>query len=124
MFSPEDACSNVHSQCRRMIMVSPEPDFWIHAVSAPFLVFEAQAYSFGRIHQGIEIAKTPKLPVDKAKVKGKEKAKGKEVEDVAYDYHEGSVHDLALRADIMQGYEQFKVSVVVVVDLCCSEQRT
>ena len=29
---PEDACDNVHSQSRRMIMVSPEPGFWIHTV--------------------------------------------------------------------------------------------
>jgi hypothetical protein len=33
MFVPEDACDNVHSQSRRMIMVSPEPAFWIHTVS-------------------------------------------------------------------------------------------
>jgi hypothetical protein len=33
MFAPEDACDNVHSQSRRMFMVSPEPGFWIHAVS-------------------------------------------------------------------------------------------
>ena len=33
MFAPEDPCDNVHSQSRRMLMVSPEPGFWIHAVS-------------------------------------------------------------------------------------------
>ena len=33
MFVPEDTCDNVHSQSRRMLMVSPEPSFWIHAVS-------------------------------------------------------------------------------------------
>jgi hypothetical protein len=33
MFVPEDPCDNVHSQSRRMLMVSPEPGFWIHAVS-------------------------------------------------------------------------------------------
>jgi len=33
MFSPTEACSNIHSQSRRMIMLSPEPDFWIHGVS-------------------------------------------------------------------------------------------
>jgi hypothetical protein len=32
MFVPEDACDNVHSQSRRMLMVSPEPGFWIHTV--------------------------------------------------------------------------------------------
>lgn len=34
MFNGEDVCENVHSQSRRMVMLSPEPDFWIHAVSA------------------------------------------------------------------------------------------
>jgi len=34
IFNADDACNSVHSQSRRMIMVSPEPDFWIHAVSA------------------------------------------------------------------------------------------
>lgn len=33
MFVPEDTCDNVHSQSRRMLMVSPEPGFWVHAVS-------------------------------------------------------------------------------------------
>ena len=33
LFSTDDPCNNVHSQSRRMIMVSPEPNFWIHAVS-------------------------------------------------------------------------------------------
>ena len=33
VFSLVDEGVDVHSQSRRMIMVSPEPDFWIHAVS-------------------------------------------------------------------------------------------
>lgn len=28
-----ETCDNVHSQSKRMVMISPEPDFWIHAVS-------------------------------------------------------------------------------------------
>jgi len=50
--------------------------------------------------------------------KGKGKAgpkatdKGKDGEDnVVYDYHENSVHDLALRAQVLQGYDEFKVRV-------------
>ena len=39
MFVPEDTCDNVHSQSRRMLMVSPEPGFWIHAVSFLILSF-------------------------------------------------------------------------------------
>ena len=35
MFNPGgEPCENVHSQTRRMVMISPEPGFWIHAVSS------------------------------------------------------------------------------------------
>ena len=33
MFSYEAASSNIHSQSRRMVVVCPEPGFFIHAVS-------------------------------------------------------------------------------------------
>jgi hypothetical protein len=42
--------------------------------------------------------------------KGKGKEKSTEI-SVACDYHESSVHDTALKADIMRAYERFKVSV-------------
>ncbi|KAJ6581937.1 hypothetical protein B0H19DRAFT_1217852 [Mycena capillaripes] len=87
MFNADDPCDNVHSQTKRMIMVSPEPDFWIHA--------------------GVEVAKTPRPPVDKSKGKGKEKTKGEQ--SLLYDYHEYSVHDVAVQEDIMRGYEKFKL---------------
>ncbi|KAF7326912.1 hypothetical protein MVEN_02585100 [Mycena venus] len=87
MFNADDACNNVHSQTKRMVMVSPEPDFWIHA--------------------GIEIAKTPRAPTDKSKGKGKDKSKGEQ--PLLYDYHEHSVHDVAVQADIIRGYEKFKL---------------
>ncbi|EPQ56355.1 hypothetical protein GLOTRDRAFT_138110 [Gloeophyllum trabeum ATCC 11539] len=98
MFS-EGVCDNVHSQTRRMVMVSPEPDYWIHAC--------------------FEVAKTPRAPrppstKGKAKAKEKErsqepsKGKGKEPETV-YDYHDSSLHDLALRTHLLRGYELFKV---------------
>ena len=32
MFTPGQGCDNVHSQGKRMISVSPEPDFWMHVV--------------------------------------------------------------------------------------------
>ena len=36
MFNPGgEPCENVHSQTKRMVMISPEPGFWIHAVSSP-----------------------------------------------------------------------------------------
>ncbi|KAH9967124.1 hypothetical protein BC827DRAFT_1171687 [Russula dissimulans] len=94
MFASEDVCDNVHSHSRRMLMVSPEPGFWIHAC--------------------VELAKTPGVPHSskgKGKVGSKAADKGKNGEsNVVYDYHEGSVHDLALRAQVMQGYEEFKLT--------------
>ncbi|KAF8498519.1 hypothetical protein F5888DRAFT_1794065 [Russula emetica] len=94
MFVPEDTCDNVHSQSRRMLMVSPEPGFWIHAC--------------------IELAKTPRAPASgkgKGKAGAKTSDKGKDGEgNIVYDYHEGSVHNLALRAQVLQGYEEFKLT--------------
>ncbi len=61
------------------------------------------------------MAKTPRAPTSG---KGKGKAgvkiadKGKDGEgNIVYDYHEASVHNLALRAQVLQGYEEFKVRV-------------
>lgn len=94
MFVPEDTCDNVHSQSRRMLMVSPEPSFWIHAC--------------------IELAKTPRAPASgkgKGRAGAKTADKSKDGEsNIVYDYHEGSVHDLALRAQVLQGYEEFKLT--------------
>ncbi|KAG1880361.1 hypothetical protein C8R48DRAFT_683684 [Suillus tomentosus] len=97
IFHPTDSCHNVHSQSRRMIMLNPEPDFWIHAA--------------------VELAKTPRtlLPKPKDKGKGNGKGKGKEKEKAStlqpsYDYHEGSFHEYALRAHLLRGYEQFKLT--------------
>ncbi|KAF8074730.1 hypothetical protein FPV67DRAFT_1474742 [Lyophyllum atratum] len=99
LFNGADPCNSVHSQTKRMIMVSPEPDFWIHAA--------------------VEVAKVPRTPVEKSKGKSKDKSKstekGKEKEKESesaplFDYQEGSVHDLALRADLLRGYEQFKLT--------------
>ncbi|KAJ7022121.1 hypothetical protein C8F04DRAFT_1049247 [Mycena alexandri] len=88
MFNADDPCNNVHSQTKRMVMVSPEPDFWIHS--------------------GIEVAKTPRPPAaDKAKGKGKDKAKAEQ--PLLYDYHEYSVHDIAVQEDMLRGYDTFKL---------------
>lgn len=95
MFSPDEACENVHSQSRRMIMFSPEPDFWIHAC--------------------VELAKTPRQAAP-SKVKGKGKAKGQDKDkakakdvEVEYDYHDGSVHDDEIRSQLLRVYEHFKL---------------
>ncbi|KAG6883567.1 hypothetical protein C0992_008446 [Termitomyces sp. T32_za158] len=67
--------------------------------------------------QSVELAKVPRAQLDKGKGKAKNKSKlngkgqDKDLEvGPLYDYQEGSVHDLALRADILRGYEQFKVN--------------
>ncbi|KAK0217860.1 hypothetical protein IW262DRAFT_1390984 [Armillaria fumosa] len=89
MFNPDDPCNNIHSQGRRMVMVSPEPDFWITAC--------------------VELAKTIRTPTV-GRRKGKQKAKtGKDVALVC-DYHDSSVNDISLRSDIRRGYEQFKLT--------------
>lgn len=53
------------------------------------------------------------MPAPSSKSKGKEKniVKGKDKEPVnpIYDYSDASVNDQALQADILRGYEQFKV---------------
>ncbi|KAI0047223.1 hypothetical protein FA95DRAFT_1559283 [Auriscalpium vulgare] len=92
MLAPEDVCENVHSQSRRMVMLSPEPGFWMHAC--------------------VELAKSPRQsPSSKGKKgKDKDKDKGKEPEpEVVYDYHDGSVQDEYLRSHLLRGYEQFKL---------------
>lgn len=42
--------------------------------------------------------------------KDKGKSRGNEASTV-YDYHDGSIYDLALKRRIMNGYEQFKVRI-------------
>ncbi|KAI1793552.1 hypothetical protein LXA43DRAFT_1001272 [Ganoderma leucocontextum] len=97
MFSAGIPCENVHSQGRRMVMLSPEPNFWIHAC--------------------YEVAKTPRShPSNKGKGPPKGKSKGKEKETdqssrttTVYDYLDGSIHDIALRTHFQRGYAEFKL---------------
>ncbi|KAL0960240.1 hypothetical protein HGRIS_011872 [Hohenbuehelia grisea] len=91
MFNSDEDCNNIHSLTRRIVVVSPEPDFWIHAC--------------------VELAKTPKpsRTPDKGKSKHTDKGKGSAQAQVTYDYHDSSVHDLALREDMLRGYEKFKL---------------
>ncbi|TBU44016.1 hypothetical protein BD309DRAFT_893366 [Dichomitus squalens] len=97
MFSAGVPCESVHSQARRMVMFSPEPNFWMHAC--------------------YEVAKTPRPPPrSKGKSVPKGRSKGKETEKqqdsppaIVYDYHDGSLHDLALRTHFQRGYEEFKL---------------
>ena len=63
--------------------------------------------------QAVELAKSPRPVADKGKGKqsSKDKAKEKEREPPAYEYHDGSLHDSALRTHIQRGYEKFKVQI-------------
>ncbi|TFK75038.1 hypothetical protein BDN72DRAFT_892719 [Pluteus cervinus] len=99
MFNSEDLCNSIHSQSRRMVIISPEPNYYIHAC--------------------VEVAKVLKPPLDKKgknketgkdKQKQGDKGKGKESQQPAYDYLDGLVHDVALKAELLKGYEQFKVT--------------
>ena len=62
-----------------------------------------------------EVAKTPRPPPvsTKSKSSSQSKSKGKEREALRpapiYDYHDSSLHDIALRAHLQRGYEEFKV---------------
>ncbi|OCH87382.1 hypothetical protein OBBRIDRAFT_796262 [Obba rivulosa] len=89
MFNAEDPCDTVHSQSKRMIMVSPEPNYWIHAC--------------------IDLAKTPRPATVRGKGKGKDKPSTSKPDAISYDYHDASVHDIAIREHILRGYEHFKL---------------
>ncbi|PPQ64779.1 hypothetical protein CVT24_007865 [Panaeolus cyanescens] len=93
LFNEDEPCSSVHSQSKRLVMVSPEPGFWIHA--------------------GIDLAKVPRVPDPRAKGKsgGKvaDKGKGKS-EAPVYDYDDGTMFDHVLREHILQGYQRFKLT--------------
>ncbi|KAG9312964.1 hypothetical protein JVU11DRAFT_6400 [Chiua virens] len=92
IFYSTDPCQNVHSQCRRMVMASPEPNFWMHVA--------------------VELARTPHMPAVKpgARDKGKGKAQEEQPSQVSLlDYHDGTLHDSAIRTHLMRGYEQFKL---------------
>lgn len=74
------------------MMLSPEPNFWIHAA--------------------IELAKTLQPQSSKSKSKSKDKGKAKEAsggDTPAPEYYDGSLHDSAIRARLLRGYEQFKI---------------
>ena len=104
MFNPGgEPCENVHSQTRRMITISPEPSFWIHAVSFALSCF---VLFINPCNQCVELPKTPRQPI-------KSPSKGKKSEPIKqeplFDHHEGLVHDVALKAHLQRAYELFKV---------------
>lgn len=70
------------------------------------------------IVQAIELAKTPRAATvnPKTRDKGKGKAKdGEPSQAPQLEYHDGTLHDSAIRAHLMRGYEQFKVGFMPVL---------
>ena len=57
-------------------------------------------------HQCVELPKTPRQP-PKSPSKGKKSEPVKQ--EPLFDYHEGLVHDIALKAHLQRAYELFKV---------------
>ncbi|EJD07702.1 uncharacterized protein FOMMEDRAFT_143994 [Fomitiporia mediterranea MF3/22] len=83
IFGPQVVCDSVHSQTRKMVMLSPEPNFWINA--------------------SFELERVPRISRKDEKGKGKQK-------EPSYDHNEASLHDAALHAQLLLGYEAFKVT--------------
>ncbi|KAK1219669.1 hypothetical protein PQX77_017620 [Marasmius sp. AFHP31] len=122
-FSGGEFCDSIHSQTRRMIMMCPEPDFWIHAVCGHSLVIIGKSVLRER-QKAVELAKTPRTPtLTRANTKGKGKEKQKEPA-LIYDYSEASVHVTALKADIMKGYERFKLTHGSFTSILTNQGRT
>ncbi|CAE6415988.1 unnamed protein product [Rhizoctonia solani] len=79
MFTSQPGFDNVHAQKSRLIMISPEPDFWIHAC--------------------VNLAKTPKVT---STTSG-----GDQPEE--FDYHGNSLNDEVLRTQLLQAYQSFRL---------------
>ncbi|KZV94571.1 hypothetical protein EXIGLDRAFT_834893 [Exidia glandulosa HHB12029] len=79
-------CENVHAQGKRLVMLQPEPDFWLHA--------------------SVAVAKTPRPAPLKSKAG---ESSSSSPQSPPMQHHEHSVHDAALRAHLLRGYEDFKL---------------
>ncbi|KZP01430.1 hypothetical protein CALVIDRAFT_474156, partial [Calocera viscosa TUFC12733] len=95
MFHPLPTETNVHSQKKRLITFSPEPDWWIHA--------------------GFDLERIPKPVSDKGKTKEKEKKekekppdRDKTGEKGEWEYKD-ELDDEVLKARLTRGYEEFKL---------------
>ncbi|TFK29668.1 hypothetical protein FA15DRAFT_581941 [Coprinopsis marcescibilis] len=100
LFDPHNAVENVHSQTRRMVMVSPEPNFWINV-----------SIELPKIAQSSTTTSKSNAAGSKAKSKGKEKEASSATKPapVTYDYEDGAIHDTVIQAQLLQGYERFKL---------------
>ena len=70
------------------------------------------------VTQAVELAKTQRAPAAQPKTRDKGKGKAKEEDQsqvLQLEYHDGSLHDSAIRAHLLRGYEQFKVGLILVL---------
>ncbi|KAF9511367.1 hypothetical protein BS47DRAFT_1298988, partial [Hydnum rufescens UP504] len=88
LFAHGAACDNVHSQRKRMIMVSPEPKFWMHAC--------------------IDLGRTGRPNPLVTNGKGKAKEAVPPIEPL-YDYLDHPTIDSAIRLQFLRAYEEFKL---------------
>ncbi|KAL5636092.1 hypothetical protein ACGC1H_004792 [Rhizoctonia solani] len=80
MFTSQPGFDNVHAQKSRLVMISPEPNFWIHAC--------------------VNLAKTPKAT-------SKSTTSGDQPQE--FDYHSNSLNDEVLRTQLLQAYQSFRL---------------
>ncbi|KAH7340289.1 hypothetical protein B0J17DRAFT_312979 [Rhizoctonia solani] len=81
MFTSQPGFDNVHAQKSRLVMISPEPNFWIHAC--------------------VNLAKTAKATSKSTP------ASGDQPEE--FDYHNNSLNDEVLRTQLLQAYQSFRL---------------
>ncbi|CUA72282.1 Vacuolar fusion protein CCZ1 homolog [Nematostella vectensis] [Rhizoctonia solani] len=81
MFTSRSGFDNVHAQKSRLVMISPEPNFWIHAC--------------------VNLAKTPKVTSKSTALSGDQPEE--------FDYHSNSLNDEVLRTQLLQAYQNFRL---------------
>ncbi|CEL52393.1 Vacuolar fusion protein CCZ1 homolog OS=Gallus gallus GN=CCZ1 PE=2 SV=1 [Rhizoctonia solani AG-1 IB] len=82
MFTSQSGFDNVHAQKSRLVMISPEPNFWIHAC--------------------VNLAKTPKTTT-------KSNAPPSSGQPDEFEYHSNSLNDEVLRTQLLHGYQSFRL---------------
>ena len=92
----------VHSMKSRLVMVTPEEHYTIHAVG-----LSPRSYALGATPLTL---RSPGKSVNLAYTSWTHKAKDGKSE-TRYQYHEDSLHDSVLRLGLLKAYDEFKVSL-------------
>lgn len=124
MFSA-DGCDGVHSQKARMVMVEPEPDFWLLAVRS-ILPPPGSSPLTGAI-QSLDVPRTARQtrpkdnpPSSSSKSESTDKPKPTRTTSLLseeWDYKENVLFDDYLRTYMSRGYAQFKVCLICLIRL-------